>query len=180
MGIRYELLPRQDDFAVIQQFNQLYMKVRAWSIEFLGGIKDSEIAPEVLQRLERTIFGGAATCRGSSASDPGSAPSPPYLSPPRSPSQSPSRPPSRSPSCQHLAPPSQPRSSSRSPRPSWKSVRSQSSSPPAAPWYDICEVLGNKTLHRHAVESLVGVTISEMLNMRGGTFFPPNKTLRYD
>lgn len=86
-----------DDFAIIQQFNQLYMKVRAWSSEFLGGNNPSpsQLSPDVVQQIQRVLL-----------------------------HDSPSR------------------------------------------------VMPDKSLHRHIIEGLVGVSISETLNPQGAFFFP--------
>lgn len=85
-----------DDFAIIQQFNQLYMKVRAWSSEFLGGNNPSpsQLPADVVQQIERVLLND---------------------------------------------------------RPS--------------------RVMPDKTLHRHIIEGLVGVSVSETLNPQGAFFF---------
>ncbi|KAI5816997.1 hypothetical protein BZA77DRAFT_292978 [Pyronema omphalodes] len=46
----------QDDFAIIQQFNQLYMKVRAWSVEFVGGAVGSELSAQQVALLRRLVL----------------------------------------------------------------------------------------------------------------------------
>ncbi|KAI5854226.1 hypothetical protein BZA05DRAFT_443737 [Tricharina praecox] len=80
-----------DDFALIQQYNQLYMKVRTWSSEFLsggsGGAKQkSQIPAEVRTQVQRVVLQG-----------------------------------------------------------------------------DVARVLADKTLHRHVIEGLVGLAVSELL-----------------
>jgi hypothetical protein len=78
-----------DDFAIIQQFNQLYMKVRAWSSEFLGG--DKPALPQDLEpQIQRIVLYG-----------------------------------------------------------------------------NLSQIMNEKTLHRHVIEGLVGVSISETLNPQG-------------
>ena len=50
-----------DDFAIIQQYNQLYMKVCTWSSEFLGGAKSSPRSPipmDVQQLVQRVVLQG--------------------------------------------------------------------------------------------------------------------------
>ncbi|KAF8540386.1 hypothetical protein BDD12DRAFT_31782 [Trichophaea hybrida] len=78
-----------DDFAIIQQFNQLYMKVRAWSSEFLGGDKPA-LPPDLEPQIQRIVLHGT-----------------------------------------------------------------------------LSQILNEKTLHRHVIEGLVGVSISETLNPQG-------------
>ncbi|KAF8253058.1 hypothetical protein K440DRAFT_643058 [Wilcoxina mikolae CBS 423.85] len=94
-----------DDFAIIQQFNQLYMKVRAWSSEFLGGDKPA-LPPDLEPQIQRIVLHGT-----------------------------------------------------------------------------LSQILNERTLHRHVIEGLVGVSISETLNpqvLRFATTKTPAKQLKTD